>query len=67
MNLKQKIVLWIGIAIIVGMGLFPPLMYVGHGFLFGHHCYKIYFSRLALQMGLVVIITGGLILTMKKK
>jgi len=89
MNFKQKIVLWIGIAIIVGMGLFPPwkvetgkerifsgkkytpsfIVSSGYHFLFNppSRAKGIDVGRLFVQIGLVAIITGGVILTIKKE
>ncbi|MCK5708093.1 MAG: hypothetical protein KAI43_10610 [Candidatus Aureabacteria bacterium] len=94
MNFKQKIVLWIGIAIIVGMGIFPPwkvergkksnmfnevfnddkytpslIISNGYHFLFNppSRAKGIDVGRLFVQIGLVTIITGGLLLTIKKE
>jgi len=80
MNRKQKIVLWIGIAIVVLMGLFPPWMgyikaergYIRHTFIWYHPAarnmgMRIDVPHLCVQWSIIVAITGGLIITFKNK
>lgn len=71
MSKTQLIILWIGIAIFVLMGLFPPAESLspvgsyanGYGFIFTVD--NIAFSRLFVQWVIVAIITGGLIYSFK--
>ena len=81
MNKKQKIVLWIGIAVIVIMGIFPP--WVISGYSTGRpiagsyslitsppkmgeaYAKSIDLYRLGVQWVIVGVITGGLIYTFK--
>lgn len=82
MNLKQNICLWIGIAVIVVMGIFPPWTVGqtilspqdgGYHFILSHQevrsidCYNLNTSRLLIQWTMVVVITGGLLITFKDK
>lgn len=82
MNKKQIIVLWIGIAVIVIMGIFPPWIVGqtilspkdgGYRFVLSHpevrslDCYSLNTSRLLVQWIMVVAITGGLLVTLKEK
>ena len=80
---KKVKVLWTGIAIIVLMSLFPPWKDVrssrprgshyvvagGYGFLFDppYRAKSIDVGRLGLQIFIVALITGGLIVSIKKK
>jgi len=77
MNLKQKICLWVGIAVIVVMGIFPPLVISiqgaieqqGYGFILippEKYCH-INTSRLYVQWIMVAVVTGGFIVTFKDK
>lgn len=72
MNWKQKICLWVGIALVVLMGLFPPYQYkpsVGvldmgyHFLLYSDTIGEINIKHLAVQWIIVAVITGGLIAT----
>ena len=77
MNRKQKICLWIGIAVIVLMGLFPPVSI----FEAGRYAYRdieyrfllntggglVALSNLLLQWAVVAVITGGLIIPLQTK
>ena len=73
MTKTQLKVLWIGIAIFVLMGLFPPKethdpagSYAdGYGFIFTVD--DIAFSRLFVQWVIVTVVTTGLIYTLKYK
>jgi len=82
MNTKQKIVLWIGITIIVVMGVFPPWVQRGglveksDGYSFilkePEHFEMGWFprpdvSRLFIQWVMVAVITAGFIVTFKGK
>jgi hypothetical protein len=83
MNKKQKIVLWIGIAVIVVMGIFPPWVHrggpgveksAGYSFILnGPESYAFGWfarpdiSRLFIQWVIVAVITAGLIITVKDK
>ena len=82
MNLKQKICLWIGIAVIVAMGIFPPWIVAptilspqhgGYHFILSppevgyNHCYSLNTSLLLIQWAMVATITGGLLVTLKDK
>jgi hypothetical protein len=75
MNRKQRICLWVGIAIFLLMGLFPP-WYRGepvhsykYGFLLappefdprGFTRYRLDVHRLYVQWIMVAVVTGGLI------
>ena len=80
---KKVKVLWTGIAIIVLMSLFPPWKDVrssrprgshyvvagGYGFLFDppYSAKSIDVGRLGLQIFIVALITGGVIVSIKKK
>jgi len=75
MNKKQKIALWLGIIIIVAMGTFPPwvisiqgaIQQRGYDFILippEEYCH-INTSRLYVQWIMVVLITGGLLITIK--
>ncbi len=75
MNWIQKTFLWIGIAVIVIMGIFPPWAMSGQG-AFAPEGYSfilnpptelchINTSRLYVQWTMVAVVTGGLILTFK--
>jgi len=72
MNKKQKNVLWIGIAIIVLIGIFPP----GLGWqqtinnpltIFEVRGEFISYGKLLIQWAIVAVITGGLIYAFKDK
>lgn len=74
MNWKQKVFVWIGIAVIVLMGLFPPhgpwsnisrRANLGFFPLFKVASHAIKLSRLYLQWAIVGVITVGLILSFK--
>lgn len=73
MSKKQKIILWVGIAVIVLMGLFPPRIsaygFRGYGFLLSntsdYGSEKIDFIRLAIQWVIIAIPTIGGIYTTK--
>jgi hypothetical protein len=77
MNKKQLIVMWVGIAIIILMGIFPPWIVtvqgtdniLGHAFILSRtgRKYDINASFLFVQWIMVVAITGGLIITFKDK
>lgn len=76
MNKRQIIVLWIGIIIIVLMGLFPPWMNVdpsggyyikGYNFILDKpstFC-RIDVPQLLVQWAMVAIIAGGLLVTLR--
>ena len=77
MNRKQIIVLWIGIAAIVFMGIVPPWVVSiqgaieqrGYGFILippEKYCH-INTSRLYVQWIMVAVATGGFIVTFKDK
>lgn len=82
MNTKRKIVLWIGIAIIVVMGIFPPWVQRGalseksdgysfilnepENYAFGWFP-RLDLPRLFIQWLIVAFITAGLIVTVKDK
>lgn len=77
MNKTQLIVLWIGIGLIVLMGLFPPwVMSVqgaidqqGYGFILNppeEYCH-VNTPRLYVQWIMVAVIAGGLFVTLKDK
>jgi len=68
MSTTQLKVLWIGIAIFVLMGLFPPLEYprydiIPYGFILSRRDMSL--SRLFIQWIIVAILTGGLIYSLK--
>jgi hypothetical protein len=74
LNETQKLYLWLGIAIIVGMGLFPPWKFINEsptsfGFLYmppsvvGQPPVKLDISRLMVEWSLVGFVTAGLIVT----
>jgi len=75
MNKAQLFIMWIGIALIVLMGLFPPLAatihggieFKGYGFVLSRHGtgVHIYFARLLIQWFIVGIVTVGVIVTLK--
>ena len=83
MNRKQVICLWIGIIVIVLLGLYPPWMiiiesqvrgdsgFIGKGRHFMLHQYnkqwQIDTSRLGVQWIIVAVITGGLVVTFSGK
>jgi len=77
MNKKQIIVLWIGIAAIVVMGIIPPWVVSiqgaieqrGYGFILippEKYCH-INTSRLYVQWIMVAVVTGGFLVTFKDK
>ena len=82
MSWIQKTFLWIGIAVIVAMGLFPPWV-VGQSVLSpkdaGYHFILnppkarrpeftgLNTSRLVVQWAMVTVVTGGLLVTFKDK
>lgn len=66
--------MWIGITVIILMGIFPPWLSVHHGGVYGAGGYRFiltksggypHASRLCLQWAMVGFITGGLIVTLK--
>ena len=71
MSKTQLKILWIGIAIIVLMGIFPPKEYntpigsYANGYDFILTVDNIAFSRLFVQWLIVVAISGGLIYSLK--
>ena len=67
MNRKQMICLWIGIAVMVLMGLFPPYRWGDDSFLFDMEADAIEFAKLFIQWFIVALVTGGLIYTFKNK
>ena len=90
MSPKQKTILWIGIVLIVIMGLYPPWIITGSwqggqtenpgGYYFltnpptpdykettGIPGAKVDFSRLVIQWIIVVVIAGGLIISVRSK
>ena len=73
MNLKQMICLWTGIAVIVLMGLFPPIITSHSDFLSDYYGFlltarfNIEFGKLLIQWCMVAFVTGGLICTLKDK
>lgn len=58
MNKKQKIVLWLGIAVFVLMGLYPPADFDGAA---------LDPPQLLIQWAMVVVVAGGLLVTLKDK
>ena len=80
MNKKQLFVMWVGIGIIVLMGIFPPLMlctqsskvFLDYGFIVpqingAEKVALVDFSRLLTQWVIVSVLTIGLIITFKDK
>ena len=83
MNRKQKICLWIGIIVIVVLGIYPHWMIIvenpvrgesafismGRHFLLHqyHKQWQIDMSRLSVQWIIVAVITGGLFVTFADK
>jgi len=73
MNKKQLIVMWVGIAFVVLMGILPPMNFIGGGFrykfglLLGRSSSFVDFGKLLIQCSIVGIITVGLIITFKDK
>lgn len=82
MNKKQTVVMWVAILVIVVMCLYPPwaevdrvktlgwsLIWLPHKTSSGyvHTLAEIDFQRLYLQFAIVVLITGGLIVTLRTK
>ncbi len=74
MNRKQKIALWIGIIVIILLGLFPPFVEPVGMYGRGRYYKFILFSddnidiiKLCVQWAIVAVITGGLIITFKDK
>ena len=63
MSKTQLIVLWLGIGIVVLMGLFPPGTLGGYGFIL--EARSVSLGRLIIEWAIVVLITGGLIYTLK--
>jgi len=76
---RSQVILWIGILLIVLICLFPPWLqpyphangsnFMGYYFLMfpPDDGYQLDFGRLGLQCGIVAIITGGLLYTLKDK
>ena len=73
MNKKQLIVMWVGIAFVVLMGILPPMNFIADGFryeiglLLGVSSRSVDFGKLLIQCSIVGIITVGLIITFKDK
>jgi hypothetical protein len=77
MNKKQKNVMWIGIALIVVMGIFPPwaisdqgsFAMLGYGFILSppKNACHINTSHLYVQWIMVTVVTGGLVVTFMDK
>jgi hypothetical protein len=63
MSKTQLIVLWAGIGILVLMGLFPPGTRGGYDFIL--QASSVSLGRLCIEWVIVVLITGGLIYTLK--
>ena len=63
MNRTQLIVLWVGIAIVVLLGLFPPGTRGGYEFIL--EIRSISLGRLIIEWAMVAAITGGLVYTLK--
>jgi hypothetical protein len=59
MNKRQLIVMWIGIGIIVLMGVFPPHMATTHP--------TVDFTRLLTLWGIVLALMTGFIITFKDR
>ncbi len=79
MNRKQIIILWVGIAIFVLMGLFPPWVVYEQGHLYFLHKLTLFspirtnngsridVPRLCVQWAMVAVVTSGLLITLKDK
>lgn len=77
MNKKQERLLWVGIAIIVLMGIFPPVMLSetdgggycgeGNGFIFNISDVRVDAPQLFVQWVMVAVVTGGLFVTFKDR
>lgn len=77
MNKNQKIAMWVAIAVIVLMGLFPPWLtelanrqyfIQGYYFILDPPFYsRIYFTQLLIQWFVVALIASGTVLTLKGK
>jgi len=63
MNKTQLIVLWIGIGILILMGLFPPGTRGGYDFIL--EARSVSLSRLIIEWAIIVMLTGGLICSLK--
>jgi len=63
MNHTQLKVLWVGIGVIVLMGLFPPGTYGGYDLILVAR--SISLGRLIIEWAIVVTVTGGLIYSLK--
>ena len=77
MNKIQLIILWVGIAIVVLMGIFPPWAvtyqgggpYEGYAFILSRprEICHIETTLLLVQWIMVAVVTGGLIITFKDR
>ena len=88
MNKRQLVVMWVGIGLIVLMGVYPPWVNTIRGagiyaeMSLGYHVItdppsplgnprangiKLDTPRLALQVGLVAVVSGGLLLSLKSR
>jgi hypothetical protein len=75
MNRKQIICLWIGIVVVVLMGLFPPSYIsntydnrkIEYMFLLNPTRFSVDISRLSVQWVVTAVITGGLILSFQSR
>jgi len=67
MNKNQKVILWIGIAVFLLLGLFPPnTSHFGFGaLLFELSDRTISYRKLLVGWTIVAVLTGGLIYTLK--
>lgn len=63
MNKRQRITLWVGIGVIVLMGLFPPASLSTSK----RSSIVVDTPRLLIQWGVVIVVTGGLFVTFKDK
>ena len=63
MNRTQLIIMWVGIAILVLMGLFPPGTRGGYDFIL--EARSVSLSRLIIEWSIVIMLTGGLIYSLK--
>lgn len=63
MNRTQLKVLWVGIGIIVLMGLFPPGTHGGYDLIL--EARSVSLGRLIIEWAIVVAVTGGLIYSLK--
>jgi len=63
MNRTQLIVLWAGIGILVLMGLFPPGTRGGYDFILEARSVSV--GRLCIEWAMVIVVTGGLIYSLK--